>query len=159
MVAFTNKTGKLDADQIRGWMTLADISAGYGIPLERLYAQGKLPSQVDPASRLNQIASNYHLKFEPDSMREVVGSYLGGQAESGKKQDHPKGSEEVRGTMSLNEISSRTGVPKDYILKTLKLPASVNANIPAREWLHAHDKSMQDIREAVTRYRAEQKKK
>jgi hypothetical protein len=61
--------------------------------------------------------------------------------------------------MSLNEISSKTGVPKDYILKTLKLPSTINASIPAREWLHAHGKSMQDIREAVTRYRAEHQRK
>jgi phage gpG-like protein len=113
---------------------------------------------VAPETRLNQIASNYKLKFEPDSMREVVISNLGGQAESGKKQEHGKGSEEVRGTMSLNEISSKSGVPKDYILKKLRLPASINANIPAREWLHAHDKSMQDIRQAITEYRAEKKK-
>lgn len=158
-VAFTGKTGKLDADQIRGWMTLADISAGYGIPLEQLYRQGKLPPRVDSSSRLNQIASNYGLRFEPDSMREVVSSFLSGQTESGKKREHPKGSEEVRGTMSLKEISSKTGVPMDYILKTLKLPAGINVNIPAREWLHAHDKSMQDIREAITRYRAEGRKK
>jgi len=159
MVAFTNKAGQLDADQIRGWMSLSEISAGYGIPMQRLYSQAKLPAQVAPTTRLNQIASNYKLKFEPDSMREVVASYLGGQSGNGKQQDHAKSGEEVRGTMSLNEISSKTGVPKDYILKALKLPASINADIPAREWLHAHGKSMQDIREAVTKYRDEHKKK
>jgi hypothetical protein len=36
MVSFTGTTGKLDPDNMRGWMTLAEISAGYEMPLGAL---------------------------------------------------------------------------------------------------------------------------
>ena len=42
-VAFTNVAGRLDAEQMRGWMTLNELSAGYGIPLAALYERGHLP--------------------------------------------------------------------------------------------------------------------
>jgi hypothetical protein len=35
-----------------------------------------LPPQVAAATRLNQVARNYNLKFEPDEMREVVRGFL-----------------------------------------------------------------------------------
>lgn len=149
-VLFTNKAGQLDADQIRGWMTLGEISQGYSIPLERLYQGARLPSQVAPATRLNQVAGAYNLRFEPDAMRDVVARQLSGQKE-GPKQQHS--SEEVRGTMTLREISAKTSVPKDFILKHLKI-SGVSETVPVREWLHAHDRSMQDIREAISAWRA-----
>lgn len=76
MVAYTNIAGKLDPGQIRGWMTLADISGGYGVPLHVLYGATRLPTTVDPATRLNQIAKKYDLDFEPDGIRDVVAGFL-----------------------------------------------------------------------------------
>jgi hypothetical protein len=78
MVGYTNAAGRLDPGQIRGWMTLADISGGYRIPLPALYAAAKLPASVDPATRLNQVAKIYRLDFEPDAIREVVAGFLSG---------------------------------------------------------------------------------
>ncbi|MBL0158152.1 MAG: 4Fe-4S binding protein [Bryobacterales bacterium] len=89
MVGYTNAAGKLDAGQIRGWMTVADISDGYRIPMPALYAGAKLPAAVDPATRLNQVAKKYKLDFEPDSMRDVVARYLG----SSRTQEAPAAAE------------------------------------------------------------------
>ncbi len=72
MVSFTDQTGKLNPAQIRGWMTLNEISAGYRIPLDELYRLGKLPATVDGATRLNQVARKYGLHFEPDQLRDAV---------------------------------------------------------------------------------------
>jgi Pyruvate/2-oxoacid:ferredoxin oxidoreductase delta subunit len=76
MVAFTDKAGKPDAGQIRGWMSLEEVSAGYGIPLRELYQLSGLPEQVEGTTRLNQVASRYGLNFEPDALRETVERYL-----------------------------------------------------------------------------------
>lgn len=45
--------------------------------------------------------------------------------------------------------SVKTGVPKEYILKTAELPLNIDVQTPARDWLHAPAKSRQDIRPAV----------
>jgi hypothetical protein len=159
MVAYTNASGQLDAGQIRGWMTLADISGGYHIPLPRLYAASHLPAKVDPATRLNRVARNYQLEFEPDAMREVVAGFLqrpGSQAQSkAQAKDHPHGDGEVKGFMTLNEIASKTGVTTDFLLRWLKITGPIDPRLPVREWMHSKDKSIQDIRDAVTQYRGQ----
>ena len=160
-VAFTNRGGKLDAEQMRGWMTLNELSSGYGIPLARLYERAHLPQTVAPTTKLNQIARTYNLEFAPDDMREVVRGFLSGQSDSpkgekksgqGKKDGHS--GEEIRGVMTLNEVSAKTGVPKDYILKSLGAPPNTDARKPIRDWIHDLGKSMQEVREAVAAYRS-----
>jgi polyferredoxin len=75
-VSFTDASGRLDPEQIRGWMTLAEISKGYGIPAPELYRAAGLPAEVKPETRLNQVARHYRIDFEPDSVRDVVRSFL-----------------------------------------------------------------------------------
>ncbi|MFB3825163.1 MAG: 4Fe-4S binding protein [Bryobacteraceae bacterium] len=175
MVSFTDSKGKLEAENIRGWMTLQEISGGYGIPLDRLYREAGIPAQVAPTTAMNRIGSTYNLKFEPEKIREVVSGYVQGKparqagalpppaakktAAAAKKQDHAPGEEEpeVKGFMTLNEVALKTGVPKEYILKALGITAKVDPRTPLREWMHEHDKSVQDVRDAVKQYRAGKK--
>jgi len=159
-VSFTDLAGKPDPDQMRGWMTLADIANGYGIPLEQLYAKAGLPQKVAASTKLNQVAKTYHLDFEPDQMRGVIGAILNQPAASTKqgvvahgKVKRPADNEEVKGFLTLNEISLKTGVPKNWLLKKLNLPANTDARQPVREWMHAQGKSIQDLRDAVGEFR------
>lgn len=64
--------------------------------------------------------------------------------------------EEVRSTMTMKDVETTTGVPRDYIVKYLNLPGCVagDKNKPAQEWLSKHGLSIVDLREAVARYRA-----
>jgi ferredoxin len=150
VVAFTDAQGKPDPENIRGWMTLEEISAGYGVPLIVLYREAGLPARVPGAARLNEIATKYNVKFEPDKVREIVRAHLGGrQAEPAP----PAGPQpDVKGFMTLNEIALKTGVPKHYLLRTLGLPATIDPHVPVREWMHGQGKSIQDLREAVAQY-------
>lgn len=159
IVSFTDNAGKLDPENIRGWMTLAEISSGYGVAVERLYAEAGIPNHVKTSSRLNTIARTYQIEFEPDRVREIVRNYLAGKASQAKKdggkKGHGSGEEpEVKGFMTLNEIVIKTGVPKEYLLQALGLPADINGRLPVREWIHQHGKSIGDLREAVGQYRA-----
>ncbi|MCX6625397.1 MAG: hypothetical protein NTY38_30930, partial [Acidobacteria bacterium] len=161
-VAFTNSAGKPDADQMRGWMTLGEISTGYGIPLATLRERAGLPASVAASTRVNQIARTYGLDFEPDKLREVVRSYLAGPGgkpgvgktpSAGKTAGHGD-EQEVKGFMTLDEVALKTGVPKEYILKSLGAPADTDPRKPLREWLHGQGKSIQDVRDGVAAYRA-----
>ena len=68
--------------------------------------------------------------------------------------EHGGGEEpEVKGFMTLNEISLKTGVPKDWLVKELAHGSGVDPRQPLREWMHDRGKSIQDIRDAVTKYR------
>ncbi len=156
LVSFKDAAGKLDAENIRGWMTLGEISEGYGLPLETLYAAAGIPAHVPAAARLNTVARDYKVRFEADKVRDIVRAHLAGKPMAAALREHGAADEEpdVKGFMTLNEISLKTGVPKDYLLKTLDLPADIDGRKPVREWMHARGKSIQDLREAVKGYRA-----
>lgn len=152
-VSFTGGAGRLDPEQMRGWMTLRELSDGYHIPLQQLYQSAQLPAQVDPSTRLNQIARTYKLDFEPDRVREIIGSILAHG--SIPEKTHKSGtSEEVKGFMSLREIARTTGVPEEWLRRCLAVPAEIDGKQPVREWMHSQGRSIQDVRKAVADYRA-----
>lgn len=66
-------------------------------------------------------------------------------------------SEDIRGTMSLKEISQKTQVPLDHFIKALKLDKSVDTAKPVREWIHSKGMTMQNVREAAASYKAPRK--
>jgi hypothetical protein len=94
MVSFTDAGGKPEPENIRDWMSLQEISGGYGIPLPMLYERAGLPAGIPATARLNTIAKDYNMQFEPDKVREIVRAHLQGgvpvgqasrQEESGKE--------------------------------------------------------------------------
>jgi len=175
--SYTNAGGRLDPDSIRGWMTLAEISTAYGLPVDQLCRSAGIPGQVPPSARLNTIARDYRVEFEADKVREVVRSFLAGKpvapppapvvgqaakpgASEEKGETHHKsgdGEQEIKGFMTLNEIALKTGVPKGYVLKSLGLPESTDGRKPVRDWMHEQGKSIQDLRDVVKQYRAGQR--
>lgn len=202
-VSFVNASGRLDPGQIRGWMTLGDISGGYGIPLEQLRRAAGLPESVPADVPLNRIATRFHLDFEPEAVRDAVAALLGSRtadraadpkaapaarqparaAAPAKEQPEkksapapaapaaaPKRAEEapkkagdheeqqVRGVMTLNEISLKTGVPAGCILERIGVDAAqVNPRVPVRDWIHDAGKTMQDVRDAVEACRSQRR--
>jgi len=165
-IVLTDASGQPGPDGIRGWMTLEDISEQLSISLEELYGDNGIPSSVPATTRLNRIHSDYEAEVEPDDIREYVRRRLAGEgivapAQAGfvsppARQHDPKdperkqgGGQPVRGSMTLNEIALTSGVLGDCLAEVLELPACLNPRVPVREWLHEHNLSMDDLREAV----------
>ncbi len=78
-VSVRNEAGELEPEAIRGWMTLADISREFEIPLERLYRDARLPARVAATTMIKNIHKDYEIDFEPDMIREVVRAFLAGE--------------------------------------------------------------------------------
>jgi len=198
-IRVTDNAGNLDPDAIRGWMTLADISREFGIPLDRLYTDSGLPRKVGSDVQIKEIHNKYEVDFEPELIREVVRARLAGApppdlteyrrttpsvrherrqttgerpgqssgppAGEGRGRGQGPGSagsdnqnrtpSPVRGNTTLNEITLKTGVPIDYILKTAGLPEDVPRQQPLRDWIHDYNKTPRDLRDAIDKYRAE----
>lgn len=89
VAGFTNPAGKLDAGQIRGWMTMNDISSGFGIPLPELYADMGLPPRVSASTRINRIKAEHKVEFEPEALREYISARLSRRRESRAIPDCP----------------------------------------------------------------------
>lgn len=61
---------------VRGWMTLEQLSQGFGIPLAELYSTLVVPADVAPDTALKNLESILP-DFEVSSVREVIDDYLG----------------------------------------------------------------------------------
>ncbi len=62
-------------DDVRGWMTFQDLSDGYGIPQDTLYALLGVPLDVPAGTALKDMESVLP-GFEVSVVREVINSYL-----------------------------------------------------------------------------------
>jgi polyferredoxin len=68
----------LKAEDLRGWMTLNDVSQGTRIPLTVLYSGMNLSSDVNSSMQLKEIASKYNItNFETESVRTFLITYQG----------------------------------------------------------------------------------
>ncbi|MBN1286427.1 MAG: hypothetical protein JXB47_13595 [Anaerolineae bacterium] len=63
--------GELDADGVRGWMTLEDVATGAGIPIGELYTRLGLPTDIAPATALKDVEKIVE-GFEVGTVRDVV---------------------------------------------------------------------------------------
>lgn len=61
---------------VRGWMTLNDVSHSFGVPLDRLYRDTGLSRDVAPDVPMREIREKYNLDFDTDSVRDAVARYM-----------------------------------------------------------------------------------
>jgi len=69
--------GNLDPEQIRGWMTLTDVSEAYGIPLEAFYTWLGPVAGLGPETAMKDLEALIP-GFETGTVREFVAAYLAG---------------------------------------------------------------------------------
>jgi hypothetical protein len=61
-------------DEIKGWMTLADVSKAYNIPLSEMLAQFQLPADTPGTKQIKELESD---TFETSALREWLKTKLG----------------------------------------------------------------------------------
>ena len=54
-------------DEVKGWMTLSDVSQAYQIPTGEILTEFDLPADTDPAKQIKELESE---KFSPANLRD-----------------------------------------------------------------------------------------
>lgn len=62
---------------------------------------------------------------------------------------------DIRGSMTLQELTDETGVPVDYLLGELKLPEDVDKSVRFRVLKARYHFEMSDVKKAVVRYKSQ----
>jgi len=70
--ALSNNAGEFNPDNIKGWMTLNDISKETGISTDEMIMEINLPLFIDLDLPLKDIAQKYGIEFETENMREYL---------------------------------------------------------------------------------------
>ena len=151
MVDLENLTSGAD---IRGWMTMEQISEGYGIPKGMLYHMLELSNEIPPTTALKEL-EGLSAGFSVGAVREAVEAYLQGeileieheplrddepdegQGPTPLAPDEVLSADQIRGRHSLVEIAEGCQVPLNELIASLGLPADVDANTRVRELMDA----------------------
>lgn len=142
----------MTAADIKGWMTLQQVIDGLQISQSELYAAGNIPADVSPATALKDLEDIVSVttlrdalaadQRDPPAPAPTESSSDASQAAPtatptlAKSETHatptplPAGeilpADQIKGKMSLREVSDQCAVPIDQILVGLDLPADTH---------------------------------
>ena len=169
---------RLTPADLKGWMTLQDVMNGLQISRTDLYAAGKIPSDIPPSTALNKLESKVP-GFSVTSLRAAL-TAKPLPATSADSQPTPPSAmtpapenipavapeshatptslpagqvlpaSQIKGKMSLKEISTQCAVPLDRLLAGLNLPANTDANTVVKDLVSQGKlKEVSDVQQVV----------
>jgi len=154
------------ADDIRGWMTLEQISTGYDIPQPRLYQLLNIPEDIALETALKDMEGLLP-DFEVSTVRTQLAEFLenktnhipAGEYQSQGDSVGPTAEpandilpgSQIKGRHTLAEISSQCQVQLPTLLDALGLPKDTNPDLAAKDLVEQGSiKEIQFIRDAVS---------
>ncbi|MDH7490330.1 MAG: hypothetical protein QHH80_12595 [Anaerolineae bacterium] len=161
-------SGVADPEDIKGWMTLADVSEIYGIPEAELRSRLNLPADLPADTALKDIEALVS-GFEVSAVRDAVAAYRAGlsgvapepqptaapeqptETASGTPVSGALSTDEIKGKNTLAEVASMYGIPVEQIVAEAGLPADVDVKAPLKDIAAKYGIEILNIREAVER--------
>ncbi len=141
---YTSSSSRLSSGvaipHLYGWMTLEDISKTLGVNLEEIRKAASLPGDFPEDIPLKDIEG-----VDDESLLEEILEKATPKA-SGAAPPNP---EEIKASMTIEEISSVWGLDPGEILRTAGWPAGVSTDTPLKTLSEELGRSVTEIREAV----------
>jgi hypothetical protein len=145
---------KMAPADLKGWMTLQQVMDGLKISQEELYAAGKIPADVPLTTALKDLEKIVP-GFETSTLRDVLvkptapaavatvmptpatAPAAEATATHATPTPLPPGqvlpADQIKGRMTLREVSQQCAVPLDKIIAGLKLPADTNPDTTIKD--------------------------
>lgn len=147
----TVNLGTLTADDLKGWMTLQQVMDGTGIPKAELYALVNIPADMPETTALKDMEKLVP-NFETSTLRDAMKAR--GAAPVAPQVVPPAGVvltvDQIKGSMTLSQVSEQTGLPLGAILDPLKLSGN-DANAAIKDLIAAGKLiEVTQVRDAVT---------
>lgn len=168
MAEITGEGSTLDPANIRGFMTFEQIEQAYGVPVADLLRELSLPADTDPKTEIRNVLEPAGREVE--EVRQAVARLRGASSPAGgalppatpgpgpaapSAGGPAVSSEEPRlsGMMTLRRVDGQYGVPAEWLVRRLGLPADTDREVPLRDLLRQRGREVQEVREAVEEYR------
>ncbi len=134
------------ADALYGWMSLKQMAETVELPVETVLALCDLPPHTDtdvPVKKLEGI--------DDEDIREKIRLYL--ETERQENAPAPTHSslppDQIRGSMTLDQVAQSYGIPPDRILEETDWPEETPHDVPLRELKGLYGGEVEKLREAV----------
>jgi hypothetical protein len=130
----------MTAADLKGWMTLQNVMEGLQISQSELYALGNIPADIAPTTALKDLEDVVSVTTLRDALTARLGTAPApaptAAPTAAKIEAHatptplPDGellpADQIKGKMSLREVSAQCAVPIDKLIAGLNLPADTN---------------------------------
>lgn len=160
----TDLYGNLDPAGIRGFMNVEEISSAYGFPVALLKKKAGLSDRVDPKVSIKQIAGKYDIEFDPHIFRDIVAALLkekgvsavgSGQIKTSAQTPvqvaaaKPLDPDKIRGTWTLDELVTKTGIPKKRFAEAVGFSTKTSGEKKIRDIAQILGKHVEHFLEVV----------
>lgn len=120
-------------EDIKGWMTWQEVSDGFGIPLDELYALTGVPNDIPPTTAMKDMEGLLE-GFETTAVREVVAAYLAGDvqpAEPAIGEVAPRVESTLDAAPLVEPVPAATAAPPVAADVAPVQPAAAQEHVPA----------------------------
>lgn len=151
--ASAEHTFKITApDDIRGWMTLKDVSRIFQVPEEMIVTKFSIPKEALEM----QIRKLSKYGITENELRQKIKELPLQQSSAQKKKANP---DEIAGWMTLNDVSVMFDIPVDVLKKRLGLKPEDSADTQLRTFNYIAPHYPQKVREEVKKILQERQKR
>lgn len=138
-------------NNIRGWMTLKQVSTEFNVPLREIYQNiGVSIDQLSPNTKIKEmegVLKEQGVDFDHDEIGEIVKAILGERLKGVTEKE--ESSFTFRGNMTISSVAKDLGVPAKKIIKVSGLPEESDINKPIKEIASENRLEMMPIKEAI----------
>ncbi|MDO9508638.1 MAG: 4Fe-4S binding protein [Thermovirgaceae bacterium] len=130
--------------QLYGWMTLENVSKTLEVSVEEILAAGSLPDDFPRDVPLKKIEG-----VNDEELLEKIKTSLESNIKSAPASLTPPNPDEIKGSMTMQEISKTWNLEGVKVFETAGWPADTRQDVPLKTLEGELGKSVTDIREAV----------
>ncbi|MDD2350962.1 MAG: 4Fe-4S binding protein [Synergistaceae bacterium] len=135
-------TGVKSVDNVFGWMNLEQVAKTVGLDIRSVIEASGLPEDTPTDISIKKIPG-----VNDEELKDALREYM--QINSVSVTDRLPNPQEMRGSVTLNEISSEYMVGIKDLISELGLDGNVDLNIPVKDIFKSLGREVQEVREAI----------
>ena len=135
-------TGVKAVDNVFGWMDLQQVAKTVGLDIQTVLRASGLPEDTPVDISIKKIPG-----VDDEELKESLRAYI--EKNHGGKSDKLSNPQELRGSVTLNEISAEYKVDIKDLIGELDLDDNVDLNVPVKDLLKPLGREVQELRDAV----------
>lgn len=138
-------------NNIRGWMTLEQVSKEFQIPLREIYenigvSRDDLP-ETTQIKKMEAILTEKGIEFDHDEIGTIVEQILGDRLIGSVVQEESGFS--FRGKMSINDVAKALNISAEEVCRRAGLPADAALDVPIKDIAEENALDMEPIKSAL----------
>lgn len=135
-------TGVKAVDNVFGWMDLEQVAKTVGLDVKSVLEASGLPDDTPIDISIKKLPG-----VDDEELKESLREYI--EKSRGSESDKLSDPQEMRGSLTLNEIASEYMVGIKDLIGELDLDDKVDLNLPVKDLLKPLGREVQEVRDAV----------